>query len=317
MRRFFLAATAALVLVSLSGFRLPAAFPRLLAAGLQQSASPPLEFEVASIKRNTSATPNPSAPPPIPGGGQITLTWIPVRFLATRAYPNLTSPLVVEGLPAWADTERYDVTMKFRPGATAMEQAEMWKTLLADRMKLQAHYETRSRTGYRLVLARSDRRLGPDMKPATIDCPPTGFPTPQPAAVRDIAMKVLSERRAPTPQEEATLMSQCSSMGIGDRMYAGSADMKSLIQQLSVLGRLDGPITDATSLEGRYSFKLWAARVTVAPLTAAPGTSTEPALNDAPSLFDALQNQLGLKLEKTTIDGKILVVDHVEKPTEN
>jgi uncharacterized protein (TIGR03435 family) len=278
-----------------------------------------LEFEVASIRRNTSATPIPSGPPPNPASGQMTLSWIPARFLATRAYPDLTTPLVVEGLPAWADSERYDVTVKFRPGATPAEQAEMWKALLADRMKLRAHYETKPRTGYRLVVARPDRRLGPQLTPATIECP-TGDASaaaPPPAATREMAMAVLSQRRAPTAQEEAALMSRCSSLGIGDRLYAGSIDIKSLTQSLQFMARLDGPIVDATGLEGRYAIKLWAARAPGPPLTAAPGTAVEPGVDDAPPLFSALQDQLGLKLERTTIDGKILVVDHIERPTEN
>jgi uncharacterized protein (TIGR03435 family) len=279
-----------------------------------------LEFEGASIRRNTSDRPTPTAgPPPTAASGQLTLNWIPARFLATRAYPDLTTPVIVEGLPGWAETERYDVTVKFPPGATASDQAAMWRTLLAERMKLQAHYETRARAGYRLVMARADRRLGPDLKPATIDCPPPGAapPSSPPTAVRDIAMQVLRERRAPTAQEEATLTSSCLSMGIGDRFYAGAADIRSLMQSLSVLGRLEGPIVDATGLEGRYSFKLWAARAAVAPQAAASAAAPEPTLNDAPSIFEALRDQLGLKLEKTTIDGTILVVDHIERPTEN
>ena len=287
----------------------------LRAAGAGQT--PALEFDVASIKRNTSATPTPGQPPN-PGGGQITLTWLPARFLATRAYPDLTTPLVVEGLPAWADAERYDVTVRFRPGATAAEQAAMWKTLLGERMKLQAHYETRARPGYKLVLARADGRLGPQMKRATIDCAPVDPAKPPPPnnAAREIAMAVLSEHRAPNPQEEATLMSQCSATGIGDRLYAGSIDIKSLMQSFSFLGRLDGPMTDATGLEGRYAITLWTSRA-IAPLTAAPGAPAQPALDEAPPLFSALQDQLGLKLERTTIEGTILVVDHIERPTEN
>src|SRR4051812_24003011 len=87
-----------------------------------------LEFEVASIKRNTSDRPAAiSGPPPGANTGQLTIGWIPARFLPTRAFPDLTTPLVVEGLPAWADSERWDVSVRFRPGATATEQAAMWK----------------------------------------------------------------------------------------------------------------------------------------------------------------------------------------------
>ena len=110
-------------------------------------------------------------------------------------------------------------------------------------------------------------------------------------------------------------MSQCAATIIGARFFAGSVEMQSLVQALSLLGRLDGPITDATGLEGRYAFKLWAAPPVVAPLTAT--APSEPVLNDAPVLFDALRDQLGLKLERATTDGTILVIDHIERPTEN
>jgi uncharacterized protein (TIGR03435 family) len=292
--------------------------PLLLLAALAPLSSQSLEFEVASIKRNTSATPTPTGPPPSPGSGQLTVSWIPARFLATRAYPGLTTPLVVEGLPAWADSERYDVTVKFRPGATVSEQAEMWKTLLADRMKLQAHYETRPRPAYKLVLARADGRLGPQMKPSTIDCPPVdpAVAVPPDAIVREIAMAVLSQRREPTPQEEETLLSQCrGSSSIGSRLYAGAVDMKMLMPAIQFLGRLDRPVVDETGLKGTYRVKLWASPITAAPLNATPPPATS--LDDAPSIFGALQDQLGLKLETTSIDGKVLVVDHIERPTEN
>ena len=288
----------------------------LAALGVTLAAQAAPEFDVASIKRNTTGVPR--SVPATPTSGQITLAAIPARFLALRAYPNLTNPVVVEGLPAWAGSERYDVTVKFRPGASTTEQVAMWKTLLADRMKLQAHYETRPRSGYRLVLARADGRLGPNMRPATIACPPPGSPaTPTPQEVRDIARKVQSERRDPTPQEEATLMSQCAATLIGTRFFAGSVEMPSLVQALAILGRLNASITNETGLEGRYAFKLWAAPPTVAPLATTPGQPGEPVLNDAPLLFDALRDQLGLKLEQTTIDATILVVDHIERPTEN
>jgi uncharacterized protein (TIGR03435 family) len=280
-------------------------------------AQAPLEFDVASIKRNTTNT-FASGPPPNPVSGQIVLTRIPARFLPTRAYPDLTTPLVIEGLPGWADSEYYDVAVRFRPGATASEQAEMWKALLADRMKLQAHYETRPRPGYKLTLARADGRLGEQLKPSTLDCPPvdTAIPAPPNVAVREIVMAVSTQRRAPTPQEEATLLSQCRGTTIiASRLYAGAVEMKALIQAFTFMGRLDRPIADETGLKGIYSVKLWAASPLTAPLTPTP--SPNPTFDDAPSFFSAVQDQLGLKLESTSIEGRVLVVDHIERPTEN
>jgi uncharacterized protein (TIGR03435 family) len=277
------------------------------------------EFEVASIKRGASDTSRPGGGPPSnPGAGQLALNQIPARFLATRAFTGLTTPFVVEGLPPWADSERWDVVVRFKPGATAEEQAGMWRRLLADRMKLMAHVETRSRPAYELVLARSDGRLGPQLKPSTLNCPPLdpSVPVQPDLAVRDVAMSINSQRRAPTPQEEAVLVSQCSgTISINNRTYAGAVDVQGLIQAITFMRGLDRPVVDATGLKGRYALKLWAAGPATVPLTAAPPGA--PPFDDAPSLFGALQDQLGLKLEPATIDGRVLIVDHIERPTEN
>jgi len=280
--------------------------------GVTVSAQAPVEFDVASIKRNTSDRPTPtSGPPPLPGSGQLTLNWIPARFLVTRAFTNLTTPLVVEGLPGWADSERWDVAVKFRPGASPDEQAQMWLRLLEDRMKLQAHVETRPRPAYKLVLARADRRLGANLKPSTLACPPPDSTKRQEPSLeaRDAMMATVRDRRAATPQEEALLLSQCTGSfnTWNNTMYAGNLEIRALPTTLALFGRLDRPVVDETGLQGRYSMKLWAA-----PATAGPPDPDAP-----PSLFTALQDQLGLKLEATTIDGRIVVVDHIERPTEN
>lgn len=280
--------------------------PLLLVAALAPLSSQSLEFEVASIKRNTSATPTPTGPLPSPSSGQLTLTWIPARFLATRAYPDLTTPIVVEGLPAWADSERYDVTVRFRPGSTPSEQAEMWQTLLADRMKLQAHYETRSRAAYNLVLARADGRLGPDLKPSTLDCPPP-VPGSRPEPPPPELMNAIRPGAVVTAETEKLLMSRCrSTFTAGNTSYAGAIGIDGVIMSVGMGSRLDRPVINKTGLEGLYSMKLTFHR-----------SANPPGPDDPPSIFTALQEQLGLKLEPTTIEGQILVIDHIERPTEN
>ena len=90
-----------------------------------------LEFEVASIKKNT------------------------------------TNQL---GLPSWAESERHDVVAQGRAGGTPEAQQQMWRALLADRMTLAAHDEPREQPSWDLVFARSDHRLGPQIQPSTPDC---------------------------------------------------------------------------------------------------------------------------------------------------
>jgi uncharacterized protein (TIGR03435 family) len=176
------------------------------------------------------------------------------------------------------------------------------------------HYETRPRDAYRLVFARADRRLGPQLKPSTCESQDPRTAQESSVAARDAMLATIRDRRPATPQEEAVLLSQCrGSFNAWNTIYSGGLNIESLILSLQILGRLDRPIVDATGLTGFYSIKLWAAPPPVGP--AAPSSTATP--SDAPSVFTALPEQLGLKLEPVTIDGEVLVIDHIERPTEN
>jgi uncharacterized protein (TIGR03435 family) len=246
--------------------------------------SKPLRFEVASIKRNTSGQFG-SGPPILPNGE--------VRFVNARlpamlaiAYPDLTFPVEVLGLPSWAESDRYDVIAKGKPGATPAEQAEMWRALLADRMKFAAQYETRDKAGYNLVMARPDRRLGPGLTPSTLDCTQS---LPAPADPRSAGL------------------TRCNAFGF-DRdgtMHAGGVAMSNFATMLTrTAGR---PVVDRTGLSGMYA-------VTMRFQQTAPRPETVPSPDDPPSVFTALQEQLGLKLESATIEARVLVIDHIERP---
>jgi uncharacterized protein (TIGR03435 family) len=272
------------------------------------------EFEVASIKRNLSdpLTPAPGVPPN-PATGQLTLTAITARFIITRAFPELTTPLVVEGVPSWAESDRYDVTVRFTLGATPGELAQMWRKLFADRMRLSAHVETRPRPAYKLVVARADRELGPQLKPATLQCrsPEANPPAAVPAEVSAALLATIRGRRPASPQEQALLQSQCNTFFTGwNALYAGSLDLSALAQALRSFGRLDRPVIDSTGLEGQYAINLSATPIAVS-------AASSPESDASPSIFVALQEQLGLKLEATTLPGTVLVIDHIERPTEN
>ena len=86
----------------------------LLALSATVATQAPLEFDVASIKRNTTNT-FASGPPPGPASGQVSIINAPVQTLVLQAYPLQTVPVQVLGLPAWAQSERYDVMAKTRP----------------------------------------------------------------------------------------------------------------------------------------------------------------------------------------------------------
>lgn len=266
----------------------------LLGAVTVVAQSSVVEFDVASIKRNSSAE-LPIGAPPNPETGQIVLRQIPVRTLILRAYPVTTLPIQILNLPAWA-SDQYDVTAKGKPGATPEELQQMFRALLADRMKLSAHYETREADSYDLTFSRSDKRLGTEIKPTALDC--SGGPATGPAGP------------AANPAEaRAAALRRCGTFWVdGDTIRSGGVTMTILTRMITpAAGR---PIVDRTGLDGYYEVALRYQRTP-------PRAGAEPTPDAAPTVFTALQEQFGLKLEPSKTTAQILVIDHIERPTEN
>jgi len=276
---------------------LPALFVFAISASAQQAMA---EFDAVSIKRDPTNT-FAFGYPPYSQGNQFRMIGMRVRDLITFGYPVETRPTQVIGLPDWAETESYQVIAKGKPNPTLDEIREMWRALFRDRFRLQAHYETRDRAGYHLVLAKSDKRRGPQLQPSTLDC------TKPPPPVASAAADGLDARAR-------MLMQRCGIAIAGTDgslgFYAGSTSLADLASILSSsAGR---PIVDRTGLEGKFALAL---RFASEP---APSSAGQAATTDeAPALFTALQEQLGLKLEAATVQGQVLVIDHIERPSEN
>ena len=126
---------------------------------------PAPRFEVASVKRNTSGNDEGSIGPRPGGYGMAN---VPLRLLIIRAY-ELRS-FQVAGGPAWIDGERYDLDARASEGTSPRQVYPMLRTLLAERFKLVAHTEKREQPVYALVTARTDGRLGPQLKASTLNC---------------------------------------------------------------------------------------------------------------------------------------------------
>jgi uncharacterized protein (TIGR03435 family) len=240
-------------------------------------------FEVATIKPNN------------PGADQMQALVIHGRQFITRAssvedlisFAYQVQAKQITGAPAWIDTERYDIeAVPDAPGTPNPAQIrKMIQKLLADRFQLKFHHDQKELSAYVLSVAKGGEKLKP------------------------------TEMKGPLPG----IGLQPASGGIGFHiMNATIGDFTGFLQTLV----LDRPVVDKTGLTARYDFE-----VTFAPddsqfnghpprMPAPQGGST-PEPSSQPNLFDALQQQVGLKLspEKTPVD--VLSIDHVDHPSPN
>ena len=257
---------------------------------------PDESFEVASVKPNTSgrAEWNFDDPP-----GRIVGTNVLLRDLIRFAYFIYGGDWEIRlAGPDWIKTARFDVDAKAPSDATQARRMSMLRHLLAERFGLKIHYEIRQHPIYALVLARPDRRLGPQLVRSAIDC--------------DAVTAALQAARAagkPSPFPPAPdKRPLCGSRGPAGEMTAGALTMEQFALHLAAAaGR---QVVDKTGLTGRFDWDL-----RFAPLQ--PAREGEPPAASGPSMFTALQEQLGLKLEPATGPIEVLVIDRVEAPTPN
>jgi uncharacterized protein (TIGR03435 family) len=245
------------------------------------------EFEIVSIKRNMSG-PGAVDRRTLPDGS-VWIVNMPVRAFIVAASPAPTSE--VFGLPDWAFAERYDVVVKPPAGSTFDQRDQMWRAMFADRMRLAAHVEQRQRDVYSLVLASPDGRLGANLKPSTLDCGTAGAPQASP------------NQRPPAPQQA---QDPCAVLMMPGRLVDGSMSLDGLASFL--YGPAGGEVTDDTGLAGLYTVNL---------TFSAHGTGATTDADNAPDIFTALQEQLGLKLKRQKRMMPVFVIDHIERPTEN
>jgi uncharacterized protein (TIGR03435 family) len=259
-------------------------------------ASPKLTFDAVSIRRNMT---NDIGANIIDRANGFTMLNVPVSALVARAY-SPTIPLDMVGLPRWATSDRYDITATSSlANPSAGQRTEMLRSLLADRFKLTAHTERRPEPAYDLVLARADGRLGPGIKPSTVDCE------------KNLAASAAKPAGAPDVRAAAGAVAAratCTMAGDGDTVE-GDTTIPALADMLvPVAGR---SVVDKTGLKGTYHVTLTYAGGSSIPRPVTPSSPLPPLI------FDAVQEQLGMKLQSSTTTRETLVIDHLEKPSEN
>jgi uncharacterized protein (TIGR03435 family) len=247
-------------------------------------------FEVASIKQNRSGEQRASfSGQP---GGRIVVVNNTLRNIVRNTW-NLQNYQIVGG-PDWFDTDRWDITAK-APEGTVTESRQMlpmMRTLLADRFKLVVHNETRQLSVYALVLARADGKLGPQMRKSDLNC----------AAIAAAVGR--GEPAPPRPSDRPF----CGTRTSAGTVVTSGVALPDFARNLSnATGRF---VVDKTGLTGPFDLEL---KFTPDPLGP---TTTDPA-TDVPSLFAAIQEQLGLKLEAQRAPVDVLVIDSAQRPKEN
>jgi uncharacterized protein (TIGR03435 family) len=295
-------------------------------------------FDVISIK--------PTAPGSRGGGGgprgdRYTMSGVTLRALLGSAYQRLSTgvpvaPLQIIGGPAWIDSERYDVqaTADCSAGVLSREQLQlMVRSMLENRFQLKAHLETRELPIYNLVVAKDGLKIKPSEDQTPVErrqTVPSALCGPIPGAPATPPVPIIppGQRGSPfDPNSPAPRGFIGGSFSQTSVLLRGSAvpfsNMIGMMQQQA--GR---PIIDKTEVKGLYDFVLrFSPDGANSPLVqspappspaggAGPATTNAPAAEPLPSLFTALQ-ELGLKLDSAKGPIEVLVVESVQKPTEN
>ncbi len=242
-------------------------------------------FEAASVKRNRTGgqTANSILP-----GGRYSATNVPLRMMIRSAYRVQDLQLV--GGPDWMDAEGYDVTAKADGNPPPDQLFAMVRHLLEDRFKLVARREVRDIPVYALMRVNPDG-LGPQLRRSANEC---------------TAPSSVAPRQGAPPRCGLLL-------DFGEVRGTGAA-LTQLATGLSpFVGRI---IQDRTNLTGLFDFELHFTPDAIP--AAVRGAPNPPSVDpDRPSVFTALREQLGLRLESTNGPVEVLVVDRIERPNED
>jgi uncharacterized protein (TIGR03435 family) len=263
---------------------------------------PAPQFDVAVIKPSNPDTTG------INGnvnGGIVDLKGATLKFMIAFAWGlNPNDSEVIVGGPKWLDVDRFDIMAKVtsdalggaKPRIFQEELQLMLQALLIERFKIQSHTEDRPITAYTL-LAGTPKMKAADPASRTRCKEGPGLDGKDPRIASPVLNRLLTCQNMTTAQISEEL-----------QHVAG--------------GYIYGPVLDSTGIKGSFDFTLSFSSVDLTRASAAgsgaSGANGSSDPNGALSLFDAVNKQLGLKLEKQRRPVPVLVIDHVdEKPTEN
>lgn len=194
-------------------------------------------------------------------------------------YAYDVQPLQITGGPAWVSRSRFQIDARTERATTPEQMRAMVRQMLADRFGLKVHSDVQERAIYRLVVAREDGKLGRLLyRVEDTEC---GGSNPQPCDLSAWSGGLMSS-------------------GMGLQQLAAA-----LFNRSETTG-VDRPVVDQTGLTGMFGFTLMFSSF-----------NTAPNVSNDPSIFTALREQLGLKLEPARGPVELIVIDSVEQPTPN
>ena len=272
--------------------------PSANAAGVTENLppAPPAEFEVASLRPSAADTPRRGRIQ----NGRLDIQNMPLKQIMEVAW-EVNGDEMFANAPKWLDTARYDIVAK-APIASSETEADidtlrlMLQAFLKERFRMQVHFEDRPVSAFNLVAA----------KPKLTKADPANR-----TGCKEGAAAVAKDPRDTNPLLSRLITCQNMSM----------AQFADLLQSLAS-GYVRSPALDMTGLEGSYDFTVnftpngLQAGVPGAVAATGEGAAADP--NGALTLPDAINKQMGLKLELVKRPVPVLVIDHIdEKPTEN
>lgn len=273
------------------------------------------EFDVASIRKSEPGTflrPNMvlnNEDTPVPPGGHF-IADFPLEIYIEFAYKIMPTreqeEAMLAHLPKWASTDHFVIQAEFSGHPNKDQVRLMMRSLLADRFKLVAHFESHEMPVLALVMDKAGR-LGPKLRPHAQG----------PSC--NASLTVPAERSSPSVPPGG-FIAECGRV----QMFNGPGDTKLLGGRNISIDHLAGylpdfedigrPVIDQTDLQGTFDFSLsWSPEQNRTSLVDDGGLDNA----QGPPLVEALKEQLGLKLKSARAPIQILIIDHVEPPTPN
>ncbi len=270
----------------------------------QTTASGKMSFAEASVKQNKSGNPGGQENLTQPGG-DVTATNLRLEYLIEKAYFRYGAPntqFMLFGTSGWMNSIRFDIEAKAKGNATVEQKQLMLQSLLEDRFRLIVHHETRQLPMYAAVLTNAGK-LGPQLARHVDDanCLDRAAQQPPTNPTAGAFTPFCGAFYFPTPRSGGLFLE-----ARGITIEAFVADLSGLVDRL---------VVDHTGLRGTFDLTLL-----YAPDVGETGSQIRAQApfdpSSPPTIFTALQEQLGLKLEAQTGSVDVLVVDHAEQPSE-